>query len=374
MAAFEEDGEYAEMAHTLAKDGLIGVKDMMMKKVNSWKKVKLSIAVIGGSGSGKSAYINAIRDLTADDEESADTGATETTNELKSYIHPQHPNLEFWDLPGVGTPSFPRETYLKQVNFQIYDFFFILSAARFTENDFWLAKSIQQSGRKFFFIRTKIDVAIQGEKLSKPKSFDERDVLQKIRSDCRKNLENCGLRNPTVFLLSSFEKEIWDFKAAEEKLITDSPDLTKEAILFSLSCHTTKIIDEKKKMLSKRIFKIAVASAMWGANSAIIEKEGRFYKQQFGLDEKSLELTANTLGLSTDTLKNGIAQTTETPSRVAMFILSIGIPVIGYLIAAGVTYRSTVMQLRKLLNNTEADARSLAAFVQASVRASAMHS
>ena len=390
MAALD-DGEDADIImRTMVKGGLKGVKDLMMQKVNAWKEQSLSIAVIGNSGTGKSSFINSIRDLTGEDDGAAETGETDTTYEPKSYIHPEHAKLEFWDLPGVGTMSFPRETYLERVNFKMYDFFLILSAGRFTENDHWLAEQIKSSGRRFFFIRTKIDESMRGAKQSKPKSFNEKDVLDKIRSDCKTNLEKLGLKDATVFLLSSFEMERWDFQAAKEKLIEDFPDLKKEAILFSLSCSTDKIIAKKKEMLSKRIWKVAVSSAIVGAvpvpgvstvhDIALITAERSFYGKQFGLDEKSLILVARDLSLSVASLIEniqGIAYLTlniadtQIASDTAESLLAASVPVFGCLLAAGVSYGATCAILRKLLDETEADAKKLAAFVRKSVKAHA---
>ena len=41
-------------------------------------------------------------------------------------------HLKIWDLPGVGTPNYPRSCYLEKIHFTRYDFFLILSRTRFT--------------------------------------------------------------------------------------------------------------------------------------------------------------------------------------------------------------------------------------------------
>jgi len=53
--------------------------------------------------------------LSADDEGAAPVGVTETTSDIAHYAHPNNHMLKFWDLPGVGTPSFPRDSYLEAI-------------------------------------------------------------------------------------------------------------------------------------------------------------------------------------------------------------------------------------------------------------------
>ena len=83
-------------------------------------------------------------------------GVTETTLRPTAYRHPDNTNVMFWDLPGIGTPNFPKDNYLQSVGFEKYDFFLILSENRFLENDKYLAQQIRKSGKNFFFVKTKV--------------------------------------------------------------------------------------------------------------------------------------------------------------------------------------------------------------------------
>jgi len=56
-----------------------------------------------------------VRSLTADDDGGAAVGVTETTMGIVNYPHPNNAMLKFWDLPGVGTPRFPRDGYLEAI-------------------------------------------------------------------------------------------------------------------------------------------------------------------------------------------------------------------------------------------------------------------
>ncbi|KAH3888989.1 hypothetical protein DPMN_013035 [Dreissena polymorpha] len=109
---------------------------------NAWRKMEINIAITGESGSGKSSFINALRNMKAGDEGAAEIGATETTTEPKAYSFKDSENVKIWDLPGVGTPKFPKETYLEKIDIESYDFIMLVSCSRYKENDKWLANEI----------------------------------------------------------------------------------------------------------------------------------------------------------------------------------------------------------------------------------------
>uniref|UniRef100_A0A8C1YPQ6 IRG-type G domain-containing protein n=1 Tax=Cyprinus carpio TaxID=7962 RepID=A0A8C1YPQ6_CYPCA len=182
-------------------------------KFDQFINVSLNIAVTGKTGSGKSSFVNALRGLKDDDDGAAPTGVTETTMEPTMYEHPEMPNVNLWDLPGIGSPNFKAKKYLKDVNFNTYDFFIILTSERFTENDIMLAKEIRKRKKPFYFVRSKIDNDMFSEK--KKKGFDEQKVLPIIREDCQKNLKELG--DPRVFLISSCDLEEY---ASLEKIKT----------------------------------------------------------------------------------------------------------------------------------------------------------
>lgn len=180
-------------------------------------KVEVHIALTGDSGAGKSSFINAIRDLREDDEGAATIDVTQCTKEPTAYDHPAFPNAKFWDLPGIGTPSYPdMETYTKKVELEKYDAFLIFTATRFTENSLKLAVKIKSMKRKFIFIRTKIDNSARAE--SRKRSFDEQGMLTKIRCKCLERLGDLLSCEEDVFLISSHHPNKWDFSRLTEAI------------------------------------------------------------------------------------------------------------------------------------------------------------
>lgn len=164
------------------KNDTAGAAEVINESLAKVRNCPLNIGITGQSGSGKSTFINAIRGVEPSDGEAAPTDCVETTMQVKDYHHPNYPNVVFWDLPGVGTRKFPAETYLTDVKFERFDFFIIISDTRFRENDVNLATEIQKMGKKFYFVRSKIDNDLRAEK--KKRNFDQEKTLAKIKNDC----------------------------------------------------------------------------------------------------------------------------------------------------------------------------------------------
>ena len=55
------DGELEEVKRVFQEGGVSAAQELMRKKLESWKDVKVKIGVTGDSGVGKSRFINPIR-------------------------------------------------------------------------------------------------------------------------------------------------------------------------------------------------------------------------------------------------------------------------------------------------------------------------
>nr|XP_014265604.2 interferon-inducible GTPase 5 [Maylandia zebra] len=175
------------------------IKKKYLKKT---RNIPLNIAVTGESGAGKSTFVNAFRGLTDEDDEAAPANG-DSTSEVAAYKHPDYPNVTLWDLPGIGTPMFPAEKYLKRVEFRMFYFFIIVSETHITENDVKLALKIQEMGKKFYFVRSKIDKDLGAER--RKRNFSKQRTLTKIKEDCAQGLQAHGIKCSKVFLVSSFK-------------------------------------------------------------------------------------------------------------------------------------------------------------------------
>ncbi|KAI9525696.1 hypothetical protein NQZ68_006245 [Dissostichus eleginoides] len=263
--------------------------------------IPLHIAVTGDTGSGKSTFVNAFRGIDNMDEHAAPTGCVETTMKVESYPHPQYPNVTLWDLPGICTPNFPADKYLQLVGFERFDFFIIISKDRFRQNDVKLALKIQTMGKKFYFVRSKIDNNMRDAKRSQ-KKFNAEDTLKKIRDDCIRDLqaghaiglENQGIRSPQVFPVSSFDLHLYDFHLLIETLETELPVHKRDALLLTMPNVSLRIINKKKETLRSKVMYNAALSALGAAipvpglsvavDLPMLVARAKEYKECFGLD------------------------------------------------------------------------------------------
>jgi ribosome biogenesis GTPase A/uncharacterized protein (DUF697 family) len=364
------------------KLGIPGIQKYTTERLNKWRETQLHIAITGQTGAGKSTFINVILGLKTGQTGAAHTDVTEGTHSIKSYKHPDNENIVFWDLPGVGTENFKRETYDDQVKLATYDFFFIFSSERFSENDGWLAQEITKMGKRFYFVRTKVFLNILNEKQGWefPRSRDE--ILKKIRQECKDKLARHGLFDSPIYLIDNFEPNDFDFNELQAKLIEDAPHLTRAAITFSINGQTKQILFHKKQELEKRVTVISLASALAGAvpipgfgtavDVGLMLKEIKFYKVQFGLTEDAIKKSAAMLGVREEELKmeldmkNMLIDFTQKGlltvcnalliSEAAEEIAKIAVPIIGSLGAGIISYKSTNYCLSKILEGLYQDA------------------
>uniref|UniRef100_K7FNE7 IRG-type G domain-containing protein n=1 Tax=Pelodiscus sinensis TaxID=13735 RepID=K7FNE7_PELSI len=192
---------FEEFMDLFQDKGQADVASITQAELDSFKSTMLNIAVTGETGAGKSSFINALRGLTAEDDGAAPTGVTETTKQPTVYPHPNHPNVRLWDLPGIRGPDFHPHTYLRKVNFKTYDFFVIVASERFKFSHAALAQEIGRMGKRFYFVRSKVDEDLRNEERDRPRTFRREMVLQRLQADCRENLQRAGMSHPEIFLL-----------------------------------------------------------------------------------------------------------------------------------------------------------------------------
>ncbi|XP_074548620.1 interferon-inducible GTPase 5-like [Halichoeres trimaculatus] len=348
------------------------------------KKIPLNIAVTGESGSGKSSFVNAIRGVDSWDERAAPTGVQETTMEVTPYPHPSFPNVTFWDLPGVGSMKYPAAEYVKKVGFEKFDFFVIISADRFRENDVKLAKEIQRMRKKFYFVRSKIDQDVNNQRRCQ-RDFSEEKTLTQIRINCVQGLQNQGFMSSQVFLVTNFDLQLYDFALLAETLERELPEHKKEAFLLAMPNISLEVIKRKKEVFQSNIIYLAVLSAAVAAvpvpglsipvDVSLLVTTVIKYKSGFGLDTQSLQRLSNCTGVPLDELfeviKSPLALKEITPNLILRLLPECAgiaasmaaeeaarfIPFIGIPISIGLSFTTTYKGLSIFLDMLAADAQ-----------------
>ncbi|XP_029188149.2 interferon-inducible GTPase 5-like isoform X1 [Acropora millepora] len=361
---FEDDFvkiEMKELQHEIDVSGVSNIKEILPKRLESWREEEVNVAITGDSGSGKSSFINAIRELHEDDDGAAPVDVDECTREPTAYDHPTNSNIKFWDLPGIGTPNYPdMETYVQKVQLEKYHTFLIFTSNRFTRNDLLLAEKIRSMKKSFFFVRTKIDDEYRAQ--SRKRSFNEEAMLMEIRRDFVENIGDLLSNEEEVFLISNHEIDKWDFVRLTQAILSLGKAITRSS---------AEIFQRKVNVLKGRIWKVAAVSAAAAIapfprvsvaiDNALILNELRLYRSQLGLPEEGSAEFAK-LPLATKEKVKKVALTTSTKlieflepfvaeafgKKVARYL-----PVVSMAIASGMSFGATYYALHKLLGAVE---------------------
>ncbi|KAG6926131.1 immunity related GTPase cinema [Chelydra serpentina] len=357
----------------------------LQEKLESLGKTPLDIAITGESGAGKSSFVNAILGLNEDDDEgAAKTGVTQTTMEPKAYSNSRLPNVKIWDLPGIGTPNFQADKYLKQVKFNNYDFFIIITATRFTSHHTSLAREIHKMGKRFYYVRSKVDNDLRAEQ--RRRNFNEARTLQEIREHCVENLRKAGEASPRVFLLSNWELANYDFPLLQETLEKELDDQKRHVLILALPNISAKILQKKKAELQEHIWEVALLSCAIGTlpvpglslvcDVAILVFHMKGYCLAFGLDDESLTGLAAQVAKPVADLKSAIKKSPLASAITKEFVLSLlsksvcgalmivefivdFVPGLGSLAGGGISFVTTRYMLQSFLDEAAEDAQNV---------------
>ncbi|XP_053867105.1 interferon-inducible GTPase 5-like [Malaclemys terrapin pileata] len=375
LSAMALDGFRAAVYQGNLTDAISNVQQRTPESFNSHT---LHIAITGESGSGKSSLINTMRGLRAGDEGAAETGMLDTMTMPVAYQDPVLPGVTLWDLPGVGTPYFPLNTYCEALNLSQYDFFIIVGSQRFRSDHARLVREIQRMGKRFYFVRSKADMDLDASRRQRPSSYNEERILEQIREDCRRGVAAEGVGHPPVFVVSSWEPNRYDFPLLRQTLQMELPRLRRHAFLFSLPAVASPIINQKKAALKGEIWKIALFSCLLAAIPVpglaflgtffIFRKHLSRYYIIFGVDDRSLSALAWQIGKSVLELTAVMTSLGITAMMALKLLLdSVGTavmvaeysserrPVFGAMVSGGVALVTTSFMLRKHLASVADD-------------------
>lgn len=373
-----------ELKARFDEGGLEAVAQSLQSDMEKVGTMTLNIAITGESGTGKSSFVNALRGVPDDSAEAAPIGSEETTMEPRRFEYPGHKNVNIWDLPGTGTPNFQAAAYLERVQFQNYDFFIILSATRFKDNDLFLAEEIRKGKKKFYFVRSKIDQELDAAQRLRKSRYQESESLHQLKQGCVHNLQKGGIEFPKVFLISSWYPDRFDFTGLLGVLEEDLPEHKRHAFLLAVPNRTASIIERKKEAMLGEVWKVALCSAAAAAvpvpgvsiacDAALLARTISSHRAVFGLDEGSLRRLARIVGKDVGELQSAVRSPFGKEVSVSIVLKVLAkvagagmmwqysltfVPFIGTVAAASLSYATTHAMLKAALNEMEEDSKNV---------------
>lgn len=259
--------------------------------MQSMSRHPIRIAVTGDSGNGMSSFINALREIGHEEEDSAPTGVVRTTQKPAQYSSSKLPNVDLWDLPGTGVTSQSMESYLEEMDFDKYDLIIIIASEQFSSNHVKLAKAMQSMRRRFYVVWTKLDRDLNTSALPEPQ------LRKNIQKNIQENLQKEGVEEYPIFLVSNFSPSFDDFQKLRDTLRRDLYNIRYIDSLETLSGICDRNINEKafslKDSMHTRPQEIAVSRM---CDTADLQESFENYQKLFGVDDGSLQQVAQRTG------------------------------------------------------------------------------
>ncbi|XP_073913181.1 immunity-related GTPase family M protein 1-like [Castor canadensis] len=277
---------------SLRKGKLIEVVSVIRKTMEIASRTKVNIAVMGDSGNGISSFINALRDIGHEEENSAPTGVVRTTETQACYTSSLFPDVVLWDIPGMGATAQSIDNYLDGLKFTQYDLFIIIASEQCSMNHVKLAKILEGMRKKFYVVWTKLDRDISTSVLSEVQ-------MQIIRDNIQENLQKEGVQNPPIFLVSSLDPFLHDFPKLRETLKTDLSNIRFSGLIETLSQVCEEIINDRVTSLTSGTATEGFQDISGIQDPDNLEEALKAYQSLFGVDNESLQQVAQSMGKPT---------------------------------------------------------------------------
>ncbi|MDB6175563.1 MAG: hypothetical protein JWL59_4874 [Chthoniobacteraceae bacterium] len=345
------------------------------KKLEGFENAQVKCGITGPSGSGKSSLINAIFG-----QKIAAVGVVETTSREQEFSHPGK-GLILVDLPGIGTPNWPKETYIERLKLLTYDSFLLVTAERFTENDVYLYRELTSHGIPCFVLRNKFDRAVEDG--LHDNGLSEHEVRRQIESDIRANLLPASPSR--VYLTSGRHPAKYDLGCMLDDISEALSGIKRSRFIADMASYTEESLKKKRELALELMPLYAGLAAANGFNPvpvvdiaadiAVLVKMAHAVAQIYGLTFEQFEYVKRLFG------PNGLpgllnAKITQFAAKylakegIMLLLRSMGqrtaakesskwIPFVGPLIAAGIGWKSTFILGEQMVDQAEALAREI---------------
>ena len=222
--------------------------ELLRREIEKADKEKVSVALFGHSGAGKSTIINKLTG-----KKLAKVGVeTDTTTEKEKY---EWEGIILTDLPGYNTKKFPADEYLEKFRIlEDFDLFLCVFEGKLSKENAEFFTLLKQNGRNCIFIRNKCDMIWE-----EGKTFEE--LTESIARDLNKQTESYG---ETIVFTSG--KDNFGFDKLQKDIFRKLEESKRARWVKSSKAYSLEFLEEKKKEGEKMVIMHAGLSAANGIN------------------------------------------------------------------------------------------------------------
>lgn len=332
------------------------------------EQATVRLGIIGESGSGKSSLINAIVGR-----EVAPVGALIETTQQPQEVPVE--GLTLVDLPGCGTPTWPRDSYVERLKLlDSYDGFILVTAHRLKECDAHLYDQLaRKAERPFFVVRSHFDLAVAAHGEEESRRVITPHICKQLGAEAAM----------PVYMVSSVGQTHYDL----EKLILDVraalPEWKQVRFMLAARAYGVQTLARKREAAEKVIGIYAGLSAAnalnpvpgldIGLDIGLLTSMSRQVIAAYGLTPQQMEAMQGQARLRAANVQV-LRQLADrlAPYLTQKFIISVlrrlgmkvavkesakWVPYVGVLVSAGVGYQLAYRYGEQLIDECEEAAR-----------------
>lgn len=260
---------------------LVEAAEQIRERMQADDNVRVSIALFGQPGCGKSSLINRL----VGQQLATEGVQNDVTTERQEY---EWNGLTLVDLPGYDTARFPAGEYLERFHVLEFDLLLCVFDGKFHAADTELFHEVHRRGKTCLFVRNKHDTLWQqGKELPELEREVIANVTEHVESEQQVFFTSCRLNTGLGELEQAIQSQLAPAK--------------QERWVRAAKAYTQEFLDQKKSLCEQRVlWSSAVAAASGtvpipGANFAIdipvLVSLFRFIRETYSLTDKALSTT-----------------------------------------------------------------------------------
>ncbi len=209
----------------------------------------IGIGIVGGSRQGKSSLVNALLGFKFDEDGQLPIGAAPVDESnacntvLRYYTYPNNSNIHLWDVPGNDVQMAEQLDKMRFEEIE-YDFFLIVFKDVISTDVRFLLQTMDDKSKRFFLVRTHIDVTIEDAARIKK---DEKTATDNTRESIQSDLVKIGYTTEcfrNVYMIDNYSTEKFDFLRLQSDILKECRSKKKVASPPTPEASNSGVVDK----------------------------------------------------------------------------------------------------------------------------------